>query len=61
MVKPSQRAQNLVLDQTYQGLRLEGPNVYQKILRDQVYTFGELEGPKTKKIYMCVCVMLIEY
>jgi hypothetical protein len=37
----------LVLDQTYPVLRLEGPNVYQKILRGQVCTFTEFEGPKT--------------
>ena len=49
VVKPRQCAQNQILDQTYPVLRLKGPNVYQKknFLRDQVYTFGEFEGPKT--------------
>ncbi len=52
---PVQSGQNLVLDETYLVLRFEGPNVYQKILRDQVYTFGELEGPKT---YFSLCISI---
>ena len=37
---------NLVSDQTYLVLRLEGPNAYRKILRDQVYAFENLRDQK---------------
>ena len=34
-------------NETYPVLRLEGPNVSEICFRDQKYTFGEIEGPKT--------------
>lgn len=48
----------MILDKTYPVFRLEGPNVYQKFLMDQVYTFGELERPKTT-IASCVVSFML--